>query len=69
MLWKAIEKGHTKEELLDIEMDIVKTLGFNLRSPTINCWANRLCTQWDLYVMTKDQSLPVTNIRFKSGTP
>lgn len=25
-------------------------LKFRLKAPTINAWANRLCTQWDMWI-------------------
>lgn len=32
-------------------------VGFHLTAPTINSWANRLCSQWDLYLSTAAGSL------------
>ena len=40
------------------------TLNLKLRSPTINSWANKLCTQWDHWIANEGQGI---DIRFKLG--
>ncbi len=55
-------------------MSILISLGFQINSPTINMWSNRLMAQWDLYLdnhslaltsLTSDPSL----IKFKLPNP
>lgn len=42
-------------------------LGFKLRAPTINSWANRLAVQWDLYVESVPCDKTFNSIRFKTA--
>ena len=46
------------------EFEIAATLKFKLRAPTINSWLNRLCKQWDMWIMIEDES---NEIRFKTA--
>ena len=32
------------------EFKILETLQWNVNTPTLNCWANRLALQWDVYL-------------------
>lgn len=46
------------------EIAISIKLKFRLRAPTVYAWANRLCTQWDLWITRDGGGIPV---RFKAG--
>jgi hypothetical protein len=41
---------YTSDEITNMEWDILIRLGFKVNMPTLNSWANRLATQWDMYL-------------------
>ena len=49
---------------INTEIEISLKLKFRLKAPTVNGWANRLCTQWDLWISREGGGLPA---RFKGA--
>ena len=71
---RSTDNGYTSAQILDKELDILKTLGFEMNPPTLNYFGNMYMTQWDNFYEA-NKAHPIFNeggtkvVIFKSDTP
>ena len=62
----ATNNGFSSEQIAEVEIEVMKALGFRLLSPTLNMWTNLYLSEWDEYIkenplhseMLKGQDIP-----------
>lgn len=64
----ATDGGYTKEQIIDMEFKIMKTLNYKLHPVTLCTWANWYLGMWDVYAEQHLKPLypPGTDLTFKS---
>lgn len=64
----ATDGGYTKEEILEVEFSMMKTLRYKLHPVTMCTWANWYINMWDVYAEQNLKPLypPGTDLTFKT---
>lgn len=68
----ATDHGFTNHQIIEMEAEISKSMGFQLFPPTLSYWMNYFMAKWDIYAKANPAGfiilMPMTNSGFQSAT-